>query len=127
MDELAWREALRRAGGPYNLWPVQAQGFEALLQRKAAQDEAIKEHMARLEGLQPAVAAVSSRQEAMLREQLDGVRRRHTVRCQQLLRVIRYVDALEGRFAHAMGYRSSTPRDVLQKSFPPRWLSWRRR
>ena len=40
VDELRWREALQRAGGPDNpdrLWPIQALGFRDLLARKAAQ------------------------------------------------------------------------------------------
>ena len=38
VDELAWREALQRAGGadnPDQLWPVLAQGFKDLLARLA--------------------------------------------------------------------------------------------
>lgn len=116
VDELAWREALRRAGGPENpdrLWPVLAEGFKGLLARKAAQDEAIGEHSERLAAVRGAVAALAARQEAVLRAQLEGIRRRHTALCQQLLRVLRYVDALEGRFAHAMGHRSATAREGL--------------
>lgn len=40
IDELQWRVALQRAGGPNNpdrLWPVQAKGFKDLIARKAAQ------------------------------------------------------------------------------------------
>lgn len=96
VDELAWREALRRAGGehnPDNLWPVAAHGFQDLLQRKAAQDAAMREHEERLERLQQMVAALAQRQQAVLREQLDGVKRRHAELCKQLLRVLRYVSA----------------------------------
>lgn len=118
VDELQWREALRRAGGPDNpdrLWPVLAVGFKELIARKAAQDEAIKEHTTRLEALQQNVAVVAARQEAVLRAQYENVKRRHLTLCRHLLRVLRRIDALEGRFAHAIGYRSATPRDILQK------------
>lgn len=40
VDELRWRAALQRAGGPDNpdrLWPVQAIGFKDLIARKNAQ------------------------------------------------------------------------------------------
>ena len=40
VDELQWREALQRAGGPENpdrLWPVPAKGFKDLIARKTAQ------------------------------------------------------------------------------------------
>lgn len=197
VDELQWREALQRAGGPDNpdhLWPVLAQGFRDLLARwavsgmrrggkagsttestlqlpaatsvqapassphayrKAAQDEAIQEQDARLEALKQTAAVVASRQEALIKEQLEGIRRRHVQLCEQLLHVLRYVsakaecglstgpgacrccrccrcaptheqlprlprpcpqvDALEGRFAQAMGARSSTPKELMQQ------------
>ena len=94
VDELQWREALRRAGGPDNpdhLWPVQCHGFKGLLERKAAQDEAIKEHSQRLQSLQEALASLAARQEAVLRTQLEVVRREHVKLSQQLLRILRYV------------------------------------
>ncbi|KAI3432424.1 hypothetical protein D9Q98_003978 [Chlorella vulgaris] len=118
VDELAWRAALQRAGGPDNvdgLWPVQAQGFKDLLARKAAQDAAIKEHGERLEGLSQMAGQLASRQEAVLREQLLAVRRRHVQLCNQLLRVLRHIDALEGRFAQVVGYRNPTPKDLMQR------------
>lgn len=96
VDELQWREALRRAGGPDNpdhLWPVQCQGFKGLLARKAVQDEAIKEHSQRLQSLQEAVASLAARQEAVLRTQLEAVRREHVKLSQQLLRILRYVSS----------------------------------
>lgn len=99
MDELQWREALRRAGGlnnPDNLWPVQAQGFAGLLARKTAQDEAIKEHGARLEALQQAAAALAARHEAVLKVQVEAVRRRHAELCQKLLRILRHVGGTAG-------------------------------
>jgi nuclear pore complex protein Nup54 len=94
VDELQWREALRRAGGPDNpdrLWPVQAQGFKGLLARKAAQDEAIKEHSERLQALQQGVASLTARHEAILKTQFEAVKKKHAALCQQLLRVLRYV------------------------------------
>ena len=94
VDELQWREALRRAGGPDNpehLWPVQAQGFKGLLARKAAQDEAIKEHSDRLQALQQGVASLAARHEAILKTQFEAVKKKHAALCQQLLRVLRYV------------------------------------
>ncbi|PSC73508.1 nuclear pore complex NUP54 [Micractinium conductrix] len=118
VDELQWREALQRAGGadnPDHLWPVLAQGFKDLLGRKAAQDAAIKEHSERLESLGQMAAQLASRQEAVLRDQLEAVRRRHVQLCHQLLRVLRHIDALEGRFAQAVGCRGATPREVMQR------------
>lgn len=118
VDELQWREALQRAGGadnPDHLWPVLAHGFKDLLARKAAQDAAIKEHSERLESLRQMAAQLASRQETVLREQLEAVRRRHVQLCHQLLRVLRHVDALEGRFAQAVGYRGATPKEVMQR------------
>lgn len=40
VDDLVWREAVQKAGGPENpdrLWPVLASGFASLRQREAAQ------------------------------------------------------------------------------------------
>ena len=116
VDELQWREAMRRAGGsdnPDHLWPTQSIGFKGLLARKAAQDEAIKEHSERLTAVQQAIQSLAARQEAVLKEQLEGVKKRHTALCQQLLRIVRYIDALEGRFAHAMGFRTASARETL--------------
>ncbi|KAG7673820.1 hypothetical protein KSW81_007011 [Nannochloris sp. 'desiccata'] len=79
VDELQWREALRRAGGPDNpdhLWPVQAQGFKGLLARKAAQDEAIKEHSERLQALQQGVASLAARHEAILKTQFEATKKK---------------------------------------------------
>lgn len=118
VDELQWRAALQRAGGadnPEHLWPVLAQGFKDLLARKAAQDAAIKEHGERLESLSQMAAQVASRQETVLRDQLEAVRRRHVQLCHQLLSVLRHIDALEGRFAQAVGYRGATPKEVMQR------------
>jgi hypothetical protein len=61
--------------------------------RKAAQDAAIKEHGERLEGLSQMAGQLASRQEAVLREQLLAVRRRHVQLCNQLLRVLRHVSS----------------------------------
>ncbi len=112
MDELAWREALARAGGPDNpdhLWPVLARGFGDLLARKAAQDAAIAEHGARLDALRRDVAALGARQEAALREQLAGAARCHAELCARLLTLLRHVDLAEGRFA-AAARRAPPPR-----------------
>ncbi len=112
VDELAWREALARAGGPDNpdnLWPVLARGFGDLLARKAAQDAAIAEHGARLEALRRDVATLGARQEAALREQLAGAARRHAELCARLLTLLRHVDLAEGRFA-AAARRAPPPR-----------------
>jgi nuclear pore complex protein Nup54 len=118
VDELQWREAIRRAGGednPNHLWPVVANGFGALLARKRAQDEAIREYQSRLEAVQGAVASLAARHDAILRVQLESIKRRHLQLCQQLMRILRYLDTLEGRFAVAMGYDSSSPRQLLQR------------
>ncbi|KAL4423917.1 hypothetical protein ABPG75_001218 [Micractinium tetrahymenae] len=118
VDELQWRAALQRAGGPDNpdhLWPVLAQGFKDLLARKAAQDATIKEDSKRLEELSQMVAQLASKQETVLRDQLEAVRRRHVQLCQQLLHVLRYIDALEGRFAQVVGYRGATPKELMQR------------
>lgn len=116
VDELEWREALRRAGGvdnPDKLWPVEIVGFKGLLARKAAQDEAIKEYTARLDSLQTSVAEVATRHVAVLRVQLEDVKKRHLQLCHQLLRTLKYIDALEGRFARAVGFQSSTSRQTF--------------
>ena len=65
--------------------------------RKAAQDAAIKEHSERLESLGQMAAQLASRQEAVLRDQLEAVRRRHVQLCHQLLRVLRHVSRGGGR------------------------------
>ncbi|KAK9841829.1 hypothetical protein WJX81_005879 [Elliptochloris bilobata] len=106
VDELRWREALQRAGGPDNsqhLWPVPAVGFSDLLARRKAQDEAVREHNERLQVAASAVRQLARRQETCVKERLEAVRRRHLELCMALLRILRHVDLLEGRFAAACG------------------------
>lgn len=79
MDDLAWREALGRCGGPDNgdrLWPVLATGLSDLLQREGAQQVALQEHQQRLELLARAARDLARKQQTMLRDRLEGVKRR---------------------------------------------------
>ena len=79
VDELAWREALVRAGGPDNpdrLWPVLATGMGDLLQREAAQRAALDEHQARLEQVARGTRELASRQRTVLQQRLEAVKRR---------------------------------------------------
>ena len=118
IDELQWREAMRRAGGPDNshgLWPVPYNGFNGLLDRKMAQNEAIKEHKERLEALQKSVAALANRHETVVRVQIESIKARHQELSQKLLTTLRHIDVLEGKFSRAVGYDKSTPKDFLQK------------
>lgn len=119
VDELRWREAIRKAGGENNsdkLWPVVANGFQDLLKRKAAQDEAIKEHRARLEKIKEDIATLVARQDAVLRTKLEDIRWKHLQLCQKLLRVVRYVDALESRFVSATGnQQAAVSRETLKR------------
>eukprot|EP00889_Picochlorum_renovo_P005127 jgi/Picre1/32157/NNA_007503.t1 len=106
VDELQWREAMRRAGGPENpqhLWPVPCHGFKGLLERKQAQNEAIKEHKERLESLQKSVAALANRHETVVRVQMDAIKARQQELSQQLLATLRHIDSMEGRFSRAVG------------------------
>ena len=80
IDELQWREALRRAGGPdnpHNLWPVPYNGFKGLLDRKASQNDAVKEHRERIDSLQKSVAAMVNRHETVVRVQIEAIKSRH--------------------------------------------------
>jgi len=118
IDELQWREAIRRAGGPDNphsLWPIPYNGFKGLLDRKSAQSDAVKEHRERLEALQKSVAALANRHETVVRVQMEAIKTRHAELSQNLLKTLRYIDALEARFSRAVGYDKSTPKIVLQK------------
>jgi len=79
VDDLAWREALGRCGGPDNgdrLWPVLATGLSDLLQREGAQQVALQEHQQRLELLARAARDLARKQQTMLRDRLEGVKRR---------------------------------------------------
>jgi hypothetical protein len=117
IDELQWREALRRAGGPdnpHNLWPVPYNGFKGLLDRKASQNDAVKEHRERIDSLQKSVAAMVNRHETVVRVQIEAIKSRHQELSQQLLTTLRHIDSLEARFSRAVGYDTSTPRKVLQ-------------
>ena len=79
VDELAWREAMVRAGGPDNgdrLWPVLATGLSDLLQREGAQQDALQEHQQRLGLLTRAARDLARKQQTMLRDRLEGVKRR---------------------------------------------------
>ncbi|CAL8466711.1 g6247 [Coccomyxa elongata] len=110
VDELRWREAMQRAGGPNNLqhlWPVLAHGTKDLIARKDAQDAAIREHTERLSAAAQAARQLVRKQDTVLKERVEQVRKKHRELSLQLLRVMRKVDLLEGRFASAMGYWSS--------------------
>jgi hypothetical protein len=61
--------------------------------RRAAQEEALRENAARLEALVGLASALSTRQEAVLRETVEALRRRHVALTQRLLRVMRHVSA----------------------------------
>lgn len=68
-----------RAGGPDNadrLWPVLASGLGDLLQREGAQREALEEHRQRLELLARASRDLARKQQTLLRERIEGVKRR---------------------------------------------------
>lgn len=113
VDELVWREALQKAGGPNNpdrLWPVLASGMSSLRAREEAQASAVEEHRARLAAAATAVRDLAQRREDLLTGRLETARRREAQLGQQLLRVSRHIDALEGRFAAAMGHRPPAAR-----------------
>ncbi|KAK9916340.1 hypothetical protein WJX75_001477 [Coccomyxa subellipsoidea] len=110
VDELRWREAMQRAGGPSNpnhLWPVLAHGTKDLIARKDAQDAAIREHTERLSAAAQAARQLVRKQDTVLKERVEQVRKNHRKLSLQLLRVMRRVDLLEGRFASAMGFWSA--------------------
>lgn len=118
VDELQWREAIRKAGGkdnPDNLWPTVANGFQDLIRRKVAQDEAIKEHQDRLGKLESDIETLVVRQNAVLQNKLNEIRWRHSKLCQKLLRFVRYIDALEGRYVSASGNQNIIPHTVTQR------------
>ena len=118
VDELQWREALRRAGGaenPDGLWPVPYHGFKGLIERKKFQTDAINEHKERLEILQKNIAALANRHETVVHVQMENIKARHQELSKKLLTTLRHIDALEGRFSRAVGYDTSTSKDLLHK------------
>lgn len=54
----------------------------------------MQEHQARLESLSQLAAQLAGRQETVIREQLESVRRRHVALGQQLLHLVRQVGGL---------------------------------
>ncbi|KAK9834956.1 hypothetical protein WJX84_003365, partial [Apatococcus fuscideae] len=107
VDDLQWRETLQAAGGPSNkakLWPVAANGFQDLVSRKQEQDRANDEHKKRLEHALQAAQHLLRRQDVLVHDQLTSVQRKHGELCHRMLRVMRSVDGLEGRFAAAVGH-----------------------
>ena len=118
VDELQWRDALRRAGGPdnpYCLWPVPYNGFKGLLDRKKFQTEAMNEHKERLSDLQKRITALANRHETVLRVQMERIKESNNELSQKLLLTLRHIDALEGRFSRAIGYDTNTSLELLQK------------
>jgi len=118
VDELQWREALRRAGGAQNpdgLWPVPYHGFKGLIERKKFQTDAIKEHKERLEILQKNIAALANRHETVVHVQMENIKARHQELSKKLLTTLRHIDALEGRFSRAVGYDTSTSKELLHR------------
>eukprot|EP00192_Tetraselmis_astigmatica_P011755 CAMPEP_0117680650 /NCGR_PEP_ID=MMETSP0804-20121206/18484_1 /TAXON_ID=1074897 /ORGANISM="Tetraselmis astigmatica, Strain CCMP880" /LENGTH=410 /DNA_ID=CAMNT_0005490199 /DNA_START=81 /DNA_END=1313 /DNA_ORIENTATION=+ len=106
VDGHKWREAMKQAAVETHsgrLWPVQATGFGDLLDRRAAQDAAIKENDERLAALRSAVRQISRKHELDIQERKQGIVRRHQELCHRLLRVTRWIDGAEGRLASSMG------------------------
>ncbi|KAK9803867.1 hypothetical protein WJX72_000198 [[Myrmecia] bisecta] len=129
VDELQWREAIQRAGGarnPDRLWPVMAVGFKDLIARQQVQvrllscpwfkdliarqqvqEAAIKEHNERLERVVQQARQLARKQDTVVKDRTESIRKKHVSLGHDMLRVMRAVDALEGRFAAAMGYWSA--------------------
>lgn len=67
------------------------------------------------------VAQLASRQETVLRDQLDAVRRRHVQLCQQLLHVLRHV-SVRWRAVNQEGAREACLRSACEPSLSQRSL-----
>jgi len=95
VDELAWREALVRAGGPDNpdrLWPVLATGMGDLLQREAAQRAALDEHQARLEQVARGTRELATRQRTALQQRLEAIKRREVRQEPDLVNLLHFYE-----------------------------------
>ncbi|KAL6764520.1 nucleoporin complex subunit 54-domain-containing protein [Haematococcus lacustris] len=113
VDGMRWRQALASAGGPDNpdrLWPVVASGFSDLVQRSAAQSQALEENSARLKALNDLAAAISKKHHGELKQRAAEVQRRHVELSHRLLHVYRLLDGLEARLAASIGYQSDAAR-----------------
>lgn len=110
VGDLDWREATSRAGGvnnPNRLWPVAVSGFDGLLKRKDAQDAVLKQHTERLANAVDMARTLQRNEETLLKDKVETVKRNHASLSDQLLRIMRALDALEGRFAVAAHHHNS--------------------
>ncbi|KAL3153835.1 hypothetical protein ABBQ32_013411 [Trebouxia sp. C0010 RCD-2024] len=115
VGDLDWREATARAGGPNNpnrLWPVAVSGFDELLKRKNAQDTALQQHTERLQGAVDMARKLQRNEETTLKDRMEMVQRNHAGLSDQLLRTVRALDALEGRFAEQSHHHNSKTHQI---------------
>lgn len=115
IGDLEWREATNKAGGvsnPNRLWPVAVSGFDELLTRKTVQDGALKQHAERLANAVDMARTLQRSEETLLKDRMETIKRNHVGLSDQLLRIMRALDALEGRFAEASNHHSSKTHQV---------------
>ncbi|DBA75950.1 TPA: hypothetical protein ACH3X2_008889 [Trebouxia sp. C0005] len=115
IGDLEWREATSKAGGvsnPNRLWPVAVSGFDELLKRKTVQDDALKQHAERLANAVDMARTLQRSEETLLKDRMETIKRNHVGLSDQLLRIMRALDALEGRFAEASNHHSSKTHQV---------------
>ncbi|DBA99357.1 TPA: hypothetical protein ACH3X3_011957 [Trebouxia sp. C0006] len=115
VGDLEWREATNKAGGvsnPNRLWPVAVSGFDELMTRKTVQDGALKLHAERLANAVNMARTLQRNEETLLKDRMETIKRNHVGLSDQLLRIMRALDALEGRFAEASNHHSSKTHQV---------------
>ncbi|RDX91980.1 Nuclear pore complex protein NUP54, partial [Mucuna pruriens] len=102
VSEIMWEEALSKFQGMKNadrerLWPQLVQGFKDLTQRLEIQDETIVSDAERLRTIQSSVKMLQRHFLADILTWIQRTKQKEQILLQRLLRVMRIVEALEGK------------------------------
>ncbi|TKY59879.1 Nuclear pore complex protein NUP54 [Spatholobus suberectus] len=102
VPEIMWEEAIRKLQGMKiadreRLWPQLVQGFKDLTQRLKIQDEAIVSDVERLRIIQSNVKTLQRHFQADILTRIQRMKQKEQILLQRLLRVMRIVEALEGK------------------------------
>ena len=95
VSERKWRELLDAVGGennPQGLWPVQYDGFEGLLRRKAQAKEEDTAQEKFLDSAQASIRQIVQWSETELRKRLQDIKNRSLEHQHRLIKVFRYLN-----------------------------------
>lgn len=118
IDSLQWRDAKEqcmRLSHLERLMPVPVLGFQGLLQRKEAQDLALKEQQERLQNAAGIAETLKRQHKVVAQEGLARIKQQHQDLAFRLIKVQRHVDALLGHVAVELGQKDPREGAVVEQ------------